>query len=167
MKLRTNTLCSVVLMAALYLFVDRILAAPTSVLPPQAAVGKQLDLTELNAILARQAASWEKHDFAIGASDWLPDGVLTSPGGQVKVAQMQAVITDYAQHFRDLRVKVNHVFLSADGSEAAIEWDWEVTRVRDGKHGITHDAILVTFDGNKIKSWREYFDLGDSVDANP
>jgi len=42
-----------------------------------------------------------------------------------------------------------------------------VTRIRDGKHGITHDAIVVTFEGSKIKSWREYFDLGNSVDGQP
>ena len=37
----------------------------------------------------------------------------------------------------------------------------------DGKRGITHDAIVVDFEGGKIKTWHEYFDLGNSVDANP
>jgi ketosteroid isomerase-like protein len=135
--------------------------------PLQCEPGSGLDSSTLSAILSRQARAWEKHDFRIAALDWLPDGELTSPGGRVKVGEMASVIDDYAKHFRDLKVIVKSTFVSSDGKQAAIEWDWDVTRIRDGKHGITHDAILVTFEGDKIKSWREYFDLGDSVDAQP
>ncbi len=126
-----------------------------------------MTVEKLNALLDRQAQAWEKQDFSIAAGDWASDGMLTSPGGHVRVGDLQAVITDYAKHFTKLDVKVTNVFLSPDGKQAAIEWDWDVTRGRDGKRGVTHDAILVTFEGEKIKSWREYFDLGDSVDAQP
>jgi len=135
--------------------------------PLQCEPGNGLDHSTLSAILSRQAQAWEKHDFSIAAPDWLPDGELTSPGGRVKAGEMASVIDDYAKHFRDLKVTVKNTFVSSDGKQAAIEWDWDVTRIRDGKRGVTHDAILVTFEGNKIKSWREYFDLGDSVDAQP
>jgi ketosteroid isomerase-like protein len=140
---------------------------PVVTMPLQCESGNGPDPSALSAILSRQAQAWEKHDFSLGAADWLPDGELTSPGSRVKVSEMASVIDDYAKHFRDLKVTVKNTFVSSDGKQAAIEWDWDVTRVRDGKRGVTHDAILVTFEGSKIKSWREYFDLGNSVDAQP
>ena len=119
------------------------------------------------ALLDRQMQSWQKADFSIAAGDWAPDGELTSPGGHLKKSEMQASMTDYSRHFKDLNVVVKHVILSADASEAAVEWDWSVTRIRDGAHSISHDCIVVDLEGQKIKSWREYFDFGGSIEANP
>jgi limonene-1,2-epoxide hydrolase len=62
---------------------------------------------------------------------------------------------------------VRNVFISPDGAKAAIEWDWDVTRRRDGARAVTHDAIIVDLVGGRIASWREYFDLGNSIDAKP
>jgi len=125
----------------------------------QASAYAAMNQATLDAILAREMQAWQKQDFSIASGDWLPDGKLISPGGEVKVGEMQAVIVDY--------VTIQRAFLSQDGNTATIIWDWDVTRVRDGKRGITHDAIVVDFDGGKIKTWHEYFDLGNSVDANP
>ena len=121
----------------------------------------------VRSIVNRELHAWVSRDFSVAASDWLPSAELISPGGHVKAGDIQPVITDYFKHFRDLHVTVKRVFVSADGRNAAIEWDWEVTRIRDGKHGITHDAILVELEGSKIKTWSEFFDLGNSVDAQP
>ena len=73
----------------------------------------------------------------------------------------------YFKQFRDLRVTVKNVFISPDGAKAAIEWDWDVTRRRDGARTVTHDAIIVDLVGGRIASWREYFDFGNSIDAKP
>ena len=121
----------------------------------------------VRSLVNRELQAWMSHDFSVAAADWLPDAELVSPGGHVKAGEIQPVITDYFKHFRDLHVTVKRVFVSADGKNAAIEWDWEVTRIRDGKHGITHDAILVELEGNRIRTWSEFFDLGNSVDAEP
>src|SRR5581483_11779024 len=80
---------------------------------------------------------------------------------------MQTAMTGYFKQFRDLRVMVKNVFVSSDGAKAAIEWDWDVTRQRDGTRAVRHDAIIIDLVGGKIASWREYFDFGNSVDANP
>ncbi len=114
-----------------------------------------------------EVQAWEKHDFRIAAPDWLSNGELTSPGGHVAAKDMQAAIAGYFEGFTDLRVEVKDVFISADGRKAAIQWDWTVTRRRDGKRGVTHDAIIVHLVGDKIASWSEYFDFGDSVNAKP
>jgi limonene-1,2-epoxide hydrolase len=128
---------------------------------------KNNNIGAITALVQRQVQAWEKHDFSIAAGDWLPTGKLTSPGGSVDAKDMQAAMTDYFQHFGNLHVLVKSVFVSADRKRIAIEWDWDVTRLRDGVRGLTHDAIIVDLVGGKISSWREYFDFGDSVDAKP
>ena len=125
------------------------------------------DSAQVRALVNRQVQAWEKRDFAIAADDWLPSGELFSPGGHVVKTEMQSAITDYFKNFTDLKVMVNDVFVSEDGTKLAIQWDWTVTRKRDGKRAMTHDAILVHLVGGKIATWSEYFDFGNSVDAKP
>jgi ketosteroid isomerase-like protein len=113
--------------------------------------------TQVRALVNRQMQAWEKRDFAIAADDWLPNGELCSPGGYVVKKDMQRAILDYFKNFTDLKVTVNEMFLSADGTRLAIQWDWTVTRKRDRKRATTHDAILVHLVGGKIATWHEYF----------
>jgi len=119
------------------------------------------------ALVNRQLQSWLKADFSIAAGDWAPDGELISPGGHLKKAEIQDAMTDYFKHFKDLNVVVKRVILSSDGREAAIEWDWNVVRIRDGAKAHSPDCIIVDLENNKIKTWREYFDFGGSIEANP
>ena len=120
---------------------------------------------EVLALVERQAQAWERNEFGLGASDWLPDGELTSPAGRVPAGEIKGELTSFHESFTDLQVTVLNVFASADATKVAIEWDWEVTRRSDGVRGLTHDAIIVDLVGGKIASWREYFDLGNSVEA--
>jgi ketosteroid isomerase-like protein len=120
---------------------------------------------EILALVERQVQSWERNEFALGASDWLPDGELTSPAGRVPAADIERELTSFHERFTDLEITVLNVFASPDGSKVAIEWDWDVTRRSDGVRGLTHDAIIVDLIDGKIASWREYFDLGGSVEA--
>ncbi len=116
-------------------------------------------------LVARQARAWEQGDFAVAAADWRADGELTSPGGRVPASAIEAEISSFHENYADLSVTVKNVFASPDGGQVAIEWDWEVTRRSDGVRGLTQDAIIVDLVEGKIASWREYFDLGDSVEA--
>ena len=115
------------------------------------------DSAQVRALVNRQVQAWEKRDFAIAADDWLPTGELFSPGSHVVKKDMQSAILDYFKSFTDLKVTVNEMFLSKDGTRLAIQWDWTVTRKRDRKRATTHDAILVHLVGGKIASWNEYF----------
>jgi ketosteroid isomerase-like protein len=125
------------------------------------------DSAQVRALVNRQVQAWEKRDFAIAADDWLPNGESFSPGGHVVKKDMQSAILNYFQNFTDLKVTVNEMFLSEDGTRLAIQWDWTVTRKRDHKRATTHDAILVHLVGGKIATWSEYFDFGNSLDAKP
>jgi ketosteroid isomerase-like protein len=116
-----------------------------------------IDSVQVRALVNRQVQAWEKHDFAIAADDWLPNGKLFSPGGHVVKKDMQSAILNYFKNFTDLKVTVNEMFLSEDGTRLAIQWDWTVTRKKDRKRTTTHDAILVHLGGGKIASWNEYF----------
>jgi len=115
------------------------------------------DSARIRALVNRQVQAWEKRDFAIAADDWLPNGELYSPGGQVVKKDMQSAILDYFKNFIDLKVTVNDMFLSADGTRLAIQWDWTITRKKDQKRTTTHDAILVHLVRGKIATWKEYF----------
>ena len=77
--------------------------------------------------------------------------------GHVFKKDMQRAILDYFKNFTDLKIKLNEMFLSQDGTRLAIQWDWTVTRKRDRKRTTTHDAILVHLVGRKIATWNEYF----------
>ncbi len=51
------------------------------------------------ALVERQARAWEKQDFTIAASDWLPTAVLTSPEGNTAAPDMPASMKDYFKDF--------------------------------------------------------------------
>jgi ketosteroid isomerase-like protein len=123
--------------------------------------------TAASQLVERQARAWEKHDFSLAASDWLPTAVLMSPEGNTPAGQMPVSMKDYFKDFSDLHVTIKNVFVSADGKKLAIEWDWAITRKKDGKRGVSHDAIIVDLVGGKIASWREYYDPAASGEANP
>ena len=112
---------------------------------------------QVRALVNRQVQAWVTRDFAIAADDWLPNGELFSSGGHVVKKDMQRAILDYFKNFTDLKITVNEVFLSQDGTRLAIQWDWTVTRKRNRKRATTHDAILVHLVGGKIATWNEYF----------
>jgi len=117
----------------------------------------RMDTPQVRALVNRQVQAWEKCDFALAADDWLPNGELLSLRCHVVKKDMQGAIFDYFKNFTDLKVTVNEVFLSEDGTRLAIQWDWTVTRKRDRKRVTTHDAILVHLVGGKIATWNEYF----------
>jgi ketosteroid isomerase-like protein len=123
--------------------------------------------TAARQLVERQARAWEKQDFTLAASDWLPTAVLMSPEGNTPAPQMPASMKDYFKDFSDLHVTIKNLFVSPDGKKVAIEWDWAITRIKDGKRGISHDAIIVDLQGGKIASWREYYDPAASGEANP
>ena len=109
---------------------------------------KSDNTVKIKELVDRQVQAWEKHDFGIAAPDWLPSGELVAPGGRVPAEEMQAAMAGYFKQFRDLQVTVKNVFISTDGAKAAIEWDWDVTRRRDGTRAVTHDAISWRLRGN-------------------
>ncbi len=117
-------------------------------------------------LVLRQAQSWEQNNFDLAKDDWHPDGVLVSPAGEWKAAELANAMHDFHQNFMDLQVTIKNIIASPNQDKLAIEWDWTVTRRSDGLRGTTPDAIIADLKDGKIISWREYFDLSQSVEAN-
>ena len=84
--------------------------------------------TAARQLVERQARAWEKQDFTLAVSDWLPTAVFMSPEGNTPAAQMPASMKDYFKDFSDLHVTIKNVFASPDGKRLAIEWDWATRR---------------------------------------
>jgi ketosteroid isomerase-like protein len=118
-------------------------------------------------LVERQAHAWEKHDISLASPDWLPNAVLSSPEGNTPAPELGKAMSDYFKGYTDLHVTIKNIFVSPDGNKVAIEWDWAITRKRDGYKGVSHDAILVDLKGGKIASWREYYDPAASGEATP
>jgi uncharacterized protein (TIGR02246 family) len=122
-------------------------------------------LSKIRSLVERQARAWERNDFDLAAADWLPEGVLLSPGGEFPASILRATMAEFHKAYADLSITITNVFASPDGTKVAIEWLWRVTRKSDGASSTTPDAIIVDLVNGKILSWREYFDLTTSVEA--
>lgn len=120
---------------------------------------------DIEQLAERQARAWERNDPELAVADWLPAGVLVAPGARVTRDELPQAIADFHADFSDLEVTIKNVFASSDGRQAAIEWDWAVTRRRDGERSVTHDATIVSLINGKISSWREYFDRLGAVET--
>jgi ketosteroid isomerase-like protein len=116
-------------------------------------------------LVLRQAQSWEQNNFDLAKNDWHPEGVLVSPAGEWATSELAKAMQDFHQNFRDLQVTIKNIIANPNQDKLAVEWDWSVTRRKDGLRGTTPDAILAELQDGKIISWREYFDLSQSVEA--
>ncbi len=121
--------------------------------------------SHLRALVERQARAWEANDFSRAADDWHEEGVLASPGGLWRAEELAAEMAKFHHVYADLSVTIKNIFANPDESKLAVEWDWTVTRRRDGVRGTTPDAIIADLEHGKILSWREYFDLSGSVEG--
>jgi ketosteroid isomerase-like protein len=126
---------------------------------------KAVDDPAARELVERQARSWERSDFELGAADWAPGGVLQAPGVTVPFERLGAEMAHFHELYCDLEVEIKNVFTSRDGGRIAIEWDWAVSRRSDGQRSVTNDAIIVDLVDGKIASWREYFDPATGVEA--
>lgn len=127
----------------------------------------QMSQQSARQLVDRQARAWERNDFTMAAADWLPTATFYSPDGILSMNQIPVFMKDYVKNFGDLQITVNNVFVSADGKKLAVEWNWAVTRKRDGRRGASRDAIIVDLDGGKIASWRDYYDPARKGEAYP
>src|SRR5262245_53861637 len=97
-------------------------------------------LAQIHALVERQARAWECNDFDLAAGDWLPDGILTSPGGEFPAPILRATIEEFHRNYGDLSVTITNVFATPDGAKVAVEWLWNVTRRSDGARRTTPEA---------------------------
>lgn len=121
-------------------------------------------MIDARELVERHARAFEANDWDAVRELWHPDAELVSPSGTWPATAIPAIMVDLEANYRDIEITVNHVFCSADGAHVALEWTYASTRRSDGKRSATPDAIIIDIEEDRIRSWREYFDLSASVE---
>ncbi len=116
-----------------------------------------MDITQVRALVERQARAWEQGNVDACVADFAADALFMSPGGRWQGhTEIRAVITAFFTTASDVKVEITRVML--DGQQGAIEWTWSEVRQSDGKRHMAEDAIIFELQDDKIVYWREYFD---------
>ncbi|CAN5673422.1 SgcJ/EcaC family oxidoreductase [soil metagenome] len=117
-----------------------------------------MDITQVRALIDRQARAWERADIDVCVADFAADALFISPGGRWQGQEaIRATVKGFFAGARDVKVEITRVIV--DGNQGAVEWTWSEFRLSDGKRHVAEDAIIFELQDNKIVYWREYFDM--------
>jgi ketosteroid isomerase-like protein len=116
-------------------------------------------------LVERHARAFEANDWDAVRDLWHPDAELVSPSGRWPATAIPAIMVDLERTYRDVEITVTNAFGSADGRRIALEWTYASTRRSDGERSAVPDAIIIDLEDDRIRSWREYFDLSSSVES--
>jgi uncharacterized protein (TIGR02246 family) len=104
---------------------------------------------------ARQA--WLTGNADAFADLFTPDGELIVPGNRwVGPAAIRKIAAEFAASNTVVKIEVRRLIIA--GNQAAIEWYWEDTHKTSGNRMRADDVIMVEFQGDRIRRWREYID---------
>ncbi|GAB4231458.1 MAG: SgcJ/EcaC family oxidoreductase [Elainellaceae cyanobacterium] len=115
----------------------------------------------IEQIVEQAKTAWQDGDADGFANLFLPDGELVVPGQQWqgRSAIRQAVLDFSSTH---CQVKIEIQRIVASGDCAVVEWIWEDVENNTGKRSHAEDAIVIDFQANQIRRWREYIDTQTS-----
>ncbi|MGH2413850.1 MAG: nuclear transport factor 2 family protein, partial [Microcystaceae cyanobacterium] len=69
---------------------------------------------------------------------------------------IRQVLTDFVATHSDIKIDIQRIII--EGNQAVVEWNWEEIESATGRRTRANDAIVVDFQGNQIRRWREYID---------
>jgi uncharacterized protein (TIGR02246 family) len=120
-----------------------------------------MKLTEVTALIYRQAHAWENADYDAILADFAPDALFISPGGRYHgQAAIRAAVVHFFAAAHSVQVTIHRVLL--DGHQGAVEWHWSEVRYADNARHAAEDGIIFEVDAaGKIRYWREYFDTAN------
>lgn len=111
---------------------------------------------KIDSIIQQAQAAWMTDDPDAFTALFREDGEFVVPGqvyrGAEEIRSVMAAFT--ATH----RVQIQIRRIIAEGEQAAVEWRWEDTETATGKRSTADDVIVVDFQEDQIKRWREYID---------
>ncbi|WP_316435088.1 MAG: nuclear transport factor 2 family protein [Leptolyngbya sp. IPPAS B-1204] len=70
------------------------------------------------------------------------------------------VTAEFSQTHNNVQIDIHRII--SEGSQAVVEWQWQDTDIASGKRTVADDAIVVDFEADLIKRWREYIDATSS-----
>lgn len=112
---------------------------------------------KVRSIVDKAAASWVDGDANAFASLFTPDGEFIVPGQRwVGSTAIEHVAAEFARSHAQVSIKIQRLIVA--GQQAVVEWHWEDVESSTGKRTRADDAIVVDFEHDKVKRWREYID---------
>ena len=114
--------------------------------------------TDVEAMVKRQAKSWESQDVSTLIGDFDPDAVFVAGGFTFQgIDAIQKAAEDYFSQFQDTKVTIKRIII--DDRQGAVEWDWSDRHKKTGKPSAAEDAIIFELhEDGKIIYWREYIE---------
>jgi uncharacterized protein (TIGR02246 family) len=108
------------------------------------------------AIYTAQSA-WMSGDADKFANLFTKDGEFIVPGQVYRGRdEIRTVTAEFAATHSNVEIDIRRII--SEGSQAVVEWHWEDTEIASGKRTTADDAIVVDFEAEQIKRWREYID---------
>lgn len=111
---------------------------------------------KIASMIQQAQAAWMTGDAEGFAALFTEDGEFVVPGQVYRGAEeIRSVTADFtATH--DVQIQIRRII--AEGEQAAVEWRWEDIETATGKRSTADDVIVVDFQEDQIKRWREYID---------
>jgi uncharacterized protein (TIGR02246 family) len=111
----------------------------------------------LRSIILQAKDAWVKGDAAAFANLFTEEGEMMVPGQRWQ--GREAIQTESALFPENFTVAIEIRTILMGGNQAAVEWDWsETSKGTNQKTSHAQDAILIDFEGGRIRRWREYID---------
>jgi uncharacterized protein (TIGR02246 family) len=115
-----------------------------------------LPLEEIRSLIEQARDAWMQGNADQFASLFTPTGELIVPGNRwVGVAAIHQALSEFAATVSHVSIEIHRIIV--DGNQAVVEWHWQETSL-SGEITRADDAIVVDFQGNQIRRWREYID---------
>lgn len=109
------------------------------------------------SLIQQAADAWLTGDAKAFAALFTPDGEFVVPGDQyIGRSAIQRVAAEFAAGHASVQIEIRRILVAGD--QAVVEWYWQDRDDRTGKITQAEDAIVVDFQGNYIRRWREYID---------
>jgi len=108
-------------------------------------------------VVEQAKTAWQDGDADRFAELFLPDGELVVPGQrwQGRAAIRQAVL-DFSSTHSQVEIEIQRIV--SFGGCALVEWIWKDVEKSTGERSQAEDAIVIDFQADQIRRWREYID---------
>jgi uncharacterized protein (TIGR02246 family) len=116
----------------------------------------QMQPDQIRSIVRQARDAWVNGDAAAFAELFAADGELQVPG-QLWQGRV-AIEAETAKFVGAFNVAIEIQTTVVEGNQAAVEWDWAETPKAGGETRRAQDAIVIEFEGEQIRRWREYID---------
>ena len=141
--------------------VGSIVLSSRPVLPAPVNCLQSTQAATLRSIILQTKDAWGKGDAAAFANLFVEDGELIVPGQRWQ--GRAAIQAESARFLENFTVAIEIRTMLIDGNQAAVEWDWiEISKTTGQKNSQAQDAIVIDFEGSRIRRWREYIDVKTS-----